>query len=167
MHKIVKSRISLPDRIKNPAHYEEVIEVNGEKQTILNGEPEYLSIKDKNERELEKAFAKIKFKAFSDQQLKSINDFLLENYRRLCKLRLYEGSQYCYWKVYKRCDDILFRIYEVVISTSGDDYTGDDQKYLFPFLGGVIEVSEQIKFNPEEFGFEYQFNLYNQKKPDE
>ena len=163
----ITSRISLPDRIKNPAYYEKVIESNGEKHTFRNGEPECLSIKEKDVKELEKAFAKIRLRAFSNYQLKSINDFLLDNYSRLCNMQLYKDSPYCYWEVYKRNDDILFRIYEVVTSSRGDDFTGDDRKYLFPFLGGVIEVSEQIKFDPEEFGFEYQFNLYNENKPDE
>ena len=161
MHKKVTSRISLPDRIKNPAYYEKVIELNGKRETAHNGEPEFLSIKDKDEGELEKVFAKIRLKVFSDQQLKSINGFLLDNYSRLCNMQLYKDSPYSYWEVYKRHDDLLFRIYELVISSRGDYFTGDDRKYLFPFLGGVIEVSEQIKFDPEDFDFEYQFNLYN------
>ena len=163
MHRKVTNRISLPDKIRNPSYSNRVIKLNGEKQTIFNGQPEFLSIKNKDEIELEKAFIRIRWKAFSNYQLKSINDFLLKNYERLCKLRLYEGFQYNYWQVYKRYDDILFRIYEVW----GADMTIDDQKYLFPFLGGVIDVSDQVKFHPETFDFEYQFNLYNEKKPDE
>jgi hypothetical protein len=59
--------------------------------------------------------------------------------------------------VYKRYDDILFYIYEVW----GADMKIDIKMYSFPFLGGLVDVSDQIKFDPENFDFEYQFHLYN------
>lgn len=160
----ITHKISLPNRIKNPSYYEKVIEISGEKQIFRNGEPEYLSLKDKNQDALNIAFTKIEQIAYSDAQLKSINDFFLENYRRLCSLRLYEGFQYNQWIVYKRYDDLFFVI-EDVDTSSGKMRLGVS-KYLFPFVGSVIDVSDTEIIRPEDFGFEYQFHLYNEVQND-
>jgi len=158
MSKEITHKISLPDRIENPSSHKKTIEINGKKHSFWNGEPEFLSIKDKNEKILKKGFFKIESIAYSDEQLKNINIFFLKNYNRLSKLRLFENFEYNQWKVYKRHDDILFYIYEVW----GADMKIDVNMYLFPFLGGVVDVTEQIQFHPEDFGFEYKFHLFNE-----
>lgn len=164
MKNIITHKISLPDSIRNPSYYEKEIEISGEKQIFRNGEPEFLSIKDKNQDALNDAFTKIEQIAYSDEQLKSINDFFLEKYRRLCSLRLYEGFQYNQWKVYKRYDDLLFVIEDV--DTSSGKMRLDVTKYLFPFVGSVIDVSDTEIIHPEDFGFKYQFHLYNEVEND-
>jgi hypothetical protein len=156
MAKKVNYKISLPEKIKNPSYNVKVIEINGKKITLPSIEPDYYSIKNINI--LKDGFLKIENLAYSNEQLKSINEFLLNNYYRICTLRLFEDFEYCQWVVYKRYDDLLFYIYEVW----GADMKIEIVKHMFPFLGGIINVSEQIKFHPEDFGFEYQFHLYNE-----
>ena len=144
----------------NLSYSKKVISINGEEVVLYNGQPEFYSIKDINYKLLYEGFSKIEALAYSNAQLESINTFLIDNYYRLCKLRLFKDFEYSQWLVYKRNDDILFHIYEVW----GADMTIEKKNYLFPFLGGLVDVSEQIKFAPEKFDFEYQFHLYNEKE---
>lgn len=150
-------KITLPERMPNSSYYEKILNINGQNHTFRNGQPEYYSIKDIDYKLLISGFVKIENLAYSNQQLQSINDFLIDNYNRLCTLRLVKGFDYSKWLVYKRYDDILFYIYEVW----GADMTIEIKMYLFPFLGGAVDVSDQIKFHSESFDFEYQFHLYN------
>jgi hypothetical protein len=153
----ISYKITLPERILNPSFSEKVITVNNKEVTFRNGQPEYYSINDIDYKLLQDGFTKIENLAYSNHQLKSINDFLNDNYNKLCKLKLIKDFEYNKWLVYKRHDDILFYIYEVW----GADMTINVKMYLFPFLGGLVDVSDQIKFDPENFNFEYQCHLYN------
>lgn len=74
----ITHKISLPVRIKNLSYYEKEIEISGKRQIFRNGEPEFLSLKDKSQDALNDAFTKIEQIAYSDAQLKSINDFFLK-----------------------------------------------------------------------------------------
>ena len=150
-------KITLPERIPNLSYNEKVIVINGEERTLRNAEPEYYSLNDIDYNLLNEGIVNIENIAYSNQQLESINEFLVDNYSRLCTLSLMKGFDYSKWLVYKRYDDILFYIYEVW----GADRTIEVKIYLFPFLGGLVDVSDQIKFDPENFDFEYQFHLYN------
>lgn len=157
MSREITHKITLPERMPNASYHERVVNFNGKETTFNNGQPEYYSIKDIDYTLLKEGFVKIENIAYSNQQLESINDFLINNYKRLCTLRLFKDFKYSKWMVYKRYDDILFYLYDVW----GADMTIEVKMYLFPFLGGQVDVSEQIKFHPEKFDFEYQFNLYN------
>ncbi|MGM1055456.1 MAG: hypothetical protein ACQEWG_06180 [Bacteroidota bacterium] len=150
-------KITIPERMPNSSYYEKVININGEERIIKNEQPEYYSINDIDFKLLKAGFVKIENLAYSNQQLESINDFFINNYSKICKFRLIKDFDYNRWLVYKRYDDILFYIYEAW----GADMKIDIKMYLFPFLGGLVDVSDQIKFDPENFDFEYQFHLYN------
>ena len=157
MSREITHKITLPERVPNSSYHERVITINGKEITSNNGRPEYYSIKNIDYKLLKAGFAKIENIAYSNQQLESINDFLINNYHRLCTLRLIKDWDYSKWSVYMRHDDILFYIFEVW----GADMTIEVKKYLFPFVGGQVDVSDKIKFDPEDFDFEYQFHLYN------
>ncbi|WP_341199383.1 hypothetical protein [Croceibacter atlanticus] len=157
MFKKITHKITLPESIPNTTFNEQTLIVNGKEETFRNGQSEHYNINDIDYDLLSDGLSKIEDLAYSDEQLKSINDFLIENHSRLYTLNLSENNMYQYWTVHKRYDDILFRIYEVW----GADMTIEDKKYLFPFVGGRVEVSDTVKFNPERNGFEYQFHLYN------
>lgn len=159
MNNEINHKITLPEQVDNLSYGKKVITIDGKDVVFCNGQPEFYSINDIDYKLLQQGFSKIEDLAYSNEQLKSINAFLIDNYRRICTLVLIEGFEYCKWMVYKRNDDILFHIYEVW----GADMTIEKKNYLFPFLGGLVDVSEQIKFDPEKFDFEYQFHLYNKK----
>lgn len=150
-------RIKLPKKIANPNYKIREIEIAGEKHTFYSGLPEYYSLEDKNWELLEEAFRGIEELAYSDKQIKSINDFLLRNYYRLCNGYFMKGCElYGEWNVYKRNDDILFYIYETI----AEDMPTEVFCYLFSFLGGEMEVTDTVGRLPQNFGFEYQFNIY-------
>lgn len=156
-YKKVNYKIVLPKQMPNPNYHKKVLNINDKEVVFQNGQPEFYSIDDIDYNLIQEGFDKIEDLAYSNKQLESINDFLISNYKKLCTLRLIKDFEYSKWLVCKRHDDILFYIYEVW----GADMTIDVKMYLFPFLGGLVDVSDQIQFHPENFGFEYQFHLYN------